>query len=107
MNAALEPDCVRRGQQITLVVESVPDGGVAFLAFYANGENGADPPFGDGHGGNDGGLIGKDGRYEATWTVSPTAPVGVGHVELSVARGGRRGAATVPFEVVDAVGGTC
>lgn len=107
ITAALSTACVRRGEQLVLTVETQPWASVAFLAHYAGGDNGADPPWGQGHGGNDGGIVNETGRYEATWIVAMSAPIGPGHVEVTGGYGEQLGEATVPFEVVEAVGGTC
>lgn len=109
ITATLNSACVERGGQITLTVESGHENtGVVYLAYYAGGESGAPPPYGDGHGGNGGDMVDDDGRYEDTWVVSAGAPVGPARVEVMVGRpGGDKSTAVVPFEVVDAGSGGC
>lgn len=107
VEATLAEDCVHRGDQMTILVETPPRAAVGFLAFYAGGETGAAPPYGQGHGGNDGGLAGEDGTYAATWTVAPSAPLGRGHVHVNVAHNGQQAAADLAFEVAPIIGGAC
>jgi hypothetical protein len=107
MTATLERDCVRAGEMMTLTVTAPQHTSVSFLAVYAGGENGATPPWGHGHGGNDGGFVGPGGQYRGTWTVSATAPVGPGHVQVAAAYATQHAEGSLPFEVVDAVRGAC
>ena len=83
-----------------------PKSAAGYLAYYAGGTNGADPPYGQGYGGNDSSLTNDAGDWVSTWTVSPKAPLGSGHVDIyvSVARQGQ-GFKTLPFNV--AAPGAC
>lgn len=55
---------------------------------YADGKSGADPPFGEGYGGNESALVPQDGEVTMSWEVSADAPPGVATVELTVLVGG-------------------
>lgn len=107
LTATLSPTCVEQGDEMTLTVEAGYDTAVIYLAYYAGGENGAPPPYGDGHGGNDGDMTDGDARYQDTWVVSPAAPVGPARVEVQAGRSGERSTAVVRFEVVAAGTGGC
>lgn len=85
---------------MTLTVEVEPGAVVVFQAIYSNNRSGADPPYGEGYGGNAGGRVDESGRYIATWLVRPHAPVGPGRVDVyaAVTHVGR-GYAGVDFRV--------
>ena len=103
----VEPACVRPGGTITLTVTTDPQASVAYNAFYSDGSGGGPPPYGAGHGGNDGGLAGEQGRYADSWTVAATAPSGKASVEVIAGSNGKFGKTSVPFEVGDAATGQC
>lgn len=107
ITATLSATCVERGGEVTLTVEAGHDTAVIYLAYYAGGENGAPPPYGDGHGGNDGDMTDGDAQYQDTWVVSPDAPVGPARVEVKAARHGESSTAVVRFEVAGAGSGGC
>lgn len=108
IGVTVSPLCVERGGEMAIRVETGrPDTAVAYLAFYAGEESGAPPPYGDGHGGNSGDMTGGNGRYEDTWRVSPTAPVGPARVEVMAAYNSEKSTELVRFEVVDVGTGGC
>lgn len=85
VKATLVPLCITPGGSMTLSVEVQPKSSVAFQAIYSNNWSGADPPYGGGYGGNDGGFTDDTGRYLANWTVSADAPLGPARVDVYVA----------------------
>lgn len=99
--ASVEPGCVVAGGEITIEIDAGEKAGVGYLAVYAGEEYGAPPPYGHGHGGNDGDMTDDDGRYQSTWRVSPGAPVGDARVEVMAARRDGRSTTVVPFVVAD------
>lgn len=76
LEAELAHDCVQSGGTQTLTVRTEPWTGVAFEATYSDGKSGAEPPYGEGYGGNDGDIARNDGRAEFTWQISTDAPTG-------------------------------
>ena len=88
------------------MVEAGLDTTVTYLAIYANGETGAPPPHGGGHGGNDGDMT-DDEVYEDTWMVSPGAPTGQARVQVVAGRDGGYASVQVPFLVADPTDGGC
>lgn len=107
ITASLDRDCVTLGGEITITVDAGENTGVAYQAMYHGGESGAEPPYGDGHGGNGGDMTDDDGQFEETWVVSPTAPIGPAWVDVVAGRDGGYSTTTVPFEVADPASGGC
>lgn len=107
VTATVTPSCVKRGQTARIVVTTVPNAGVAYHAVYANEEGGAPPPYGKGHGGNDGGQTNIDGHWEDTWTIGPSAPSGPGRVDVVVGKTDGFGQTSAPFAVANVLTGRC
>lgn len=106
----VEPTCVRQGGVMRLTVRTEPGLPVIYSAVYDGEEGGGPPPYGAGHGGNDGGNADEDGVYRSEWTVSPDAPVGAARVEVVTARqdgSGQTAQTSIPFEVRPAVSAGC
>jgi hypothetical protein len=102
LTAAVHPMCVQQGETMKLTVQTQSGLPVIYTAVYDGEEGGGAPPFGSGHGGNDGGDADEAGVYESEWTVSPTAPVGPGRVDVLTARrdgSGQTEQISVMFEV--------
>lgn len=102
----LTPNCVRQGGQIRIDVSTLRGSGVIYQAFYADGKSGAEPPYGGGYGGNNGGKVDDSGHYRDSWTVLATAPVGPGRVEVTVGNAAGRSQTSTPFRVVP-LNGSC
>jgi len=82
---------------------------LVYVAHYANGESGAEKPWGDGHGGNGGGMADENtGQYSDQWLVKPSAPAGPGWVQVEIAypRPDDRETLILPFSVAGK-SGTC
>ena len=107
MTASLDRDCVVPGGNVTIFIEAGENTGVGYHAVYAGGEGGADPPYGHGHGGNSGDLTDERGRYQDTWVVSPTAPIGPARVDVVAGRNGGFSTTVLNFEVADPTKGGC
>lgn len=108
IGVTLSPLCVEQGKEMKITVETGRrDSGVVYIAFYAGEESGGPPPYGDGHGGNSGDMSDSKGRYQDTWVVSPTAPVGQARAEVMAGQGGMKSTALVRFEVVARGSGGC
>jgi hypothetical protein len=105
--ATVTPTCAGRGETIAIEIRTVPNAGVAYHAIYAGEEGGGPPPYGKGHGGNDGDLADAAGRYRDTWTVGPATPLGPARVDVVVGADGAFRELTVPFAVADPVTGRC
>lgn len=88
IEAELAHACVQSGGTQTLRVRTEPWSGVAFEAIYSDGKSGADPPYGEGYGGNDGALAREDGRAEFTWQISTDAPTGEVDVVVKAVKNG-------------------
>lgn len=111
ITVTLSATCVQQGGEMSIEVDTgEKNTGVVYLAYYAGGESGAPPPWGEGHGGNNGDLTDDDGRYDDTWVVSPTAPVGPARVEVMANRNtgeAQKSTAVVRFDVAEAGSGGC
>lgn len=107
VTASLTPTCTVGGGQFTIVIETRPEVVVAYHAIYAGEEGGAAEPYGKGHGGNNAGYSDEEGRYVDTWTVSPSAPIGEGRVEVFAGDEGKVGYIPVVFEITDLPAGGC
>lgn len=107
MTASLDKDCVLPGGSLTIFVEAGRNTGVGYHAVYAGGEGGAEPPYGHGHGGNGGDLTDDRGRYQDTWLVSPTAPIGPARVDVVAGRDGGFSTSVLHFDVADPSTGGC
>jgi len=108
-SGSLDPDCVLRGTSVVLTVQTgVENAAVGYVAFYANGKDGAKYPYGDDLGGNAGGMTDESGRYEDRFIVSAAAPAGKARVHIAVGFPGGNAQDfeefDVPFRVVKAPG---
>lgn len=104
VKVVLTPACVRVGGQVQIDVSTLPDSQVGYQAYYADGNSGADAPFGKGYGGNAGDRVDANGHYRATWIVKPNAPVGAGRVQVLAANKAGYSNTFTPFRVVAAEG---
>jgi hypothetical protein len=104
--ASLKPACVQKGGKIALKVhmETSEKASVGYAAYYADGQSGAQAPYGKGYGGNESATTDENGNKTFTWVVSPTAPTGPAHVEIYGTADGNWGHKTLPFKVAE-VGG--
>lgn len=68
------------GHTQALHVHTVPNAGLIYDSFYADGHDGA--VYG---GRGTGGQADANGNYDATWTILPTAPVGKVRVDVVAA----------------------
>lgn len=107
IEASISPTCVPVGGTAKLTVKTVPRAAIAYVAIYANGKSGAEPPWGEGYGGNDRGNADFRGQWSATWVVSLTAPKGDAHVMLVVGSKGKQRSIDVPFSVGGREAGGC
>jgi hypothetical protein len=80
---SLSKTCVHPGDTMTLTVNTIPKGAVAYVAIYSDGNNGS-KGFGGGYGGNDGGKADANGMYTSTWTFAPNTPTGPARVDVYV-----------------------
>lgn len=101
LEASLAKTCVLPGGEMTITVKAGRKTGVGYHAIYAGGQGGAEPPYGEGHGGNGGDLTDENGRYRDTWVVSPTAPIGPARVDVVAGRDGGFATAVLRFVVAD------
>lgn len=101
VTAVVRPECVVRGTAATLEVNTNPEASIAWHARYAGNEGGAEPPFGEGHGGDGSGKADASGHYRSQWTVSPDAPTGPARVDVVVGWEGEWGFDDPVFHVVD------
>jgi hypothetical protein len=97
---------VQRGGVVRINVTTQPKAAVGYVAYYADGKSGAPAPMGQGYGGNSGNVSDASGHYTDAWTVSVSAPLGTGRVEVLAAKQGAFNDIYVPFRVVG-IGGTC
>jgi hypothetical protein len=104
LTGTITPTCVRPGAQATIVVQTLTKSAVAFDTYYSNGKTGGTPPFGDGLGGNASGMTDRNGRYTASWIVSPNAPAGAAYARVVVGHGDAINETKVPFAVSDPTG---
>lgn len=104
MTATVAPLCASPGDEMTLKVTAPPEAGIVWQAVYSDDLGGADPPFGGGYGGNDKGYADEDGRYESSWTISPTAPAGAARVDVIGGHRAKWGYEKPRFAVADAKG---
>lgn len=107
VSASVAPTCVRPGGTITITIKTESQGGAAYNAFYSDGKSGAAPPYGEGYGGNNGGIADEGGTYTDTWTVAANAPTGPGRIDVVAGNSTGFGETKVAFAVADAVTGTC
>lgn len=107
IDAWLDHRCVVRGGEVTITIEAGENTGVGYHAVYDGEEGGADPPAGEGHGGNGGDMTDADGRFQETWVVQPTAPVGPARVDVVAGRNGGFSTMVLRFEVTDPADGGC
>jgi hypothetical protein len=91
--------CVTPGGTVSFVATSEPDAPTMYQAMYADGQAGAEVPYGAGYGGNDQGHADKDGRYAAHWIVSPKTPVGPARLDVIVGTDTGWGYAKASFDV--------
>ena len=84
VDATVTPRCVQRGGLVTVKVHTKPAAGIAYIAMYSDGGNGAPKPYGNGYGGNDKGISNANGDWSNVFTVSPTAPSGPARVDVIV-----------------------
>jgi hypothetical protein len=83
---------VAAGQVVKLNVDAELHTAVIYLAYYSNGKNGAQQPYGSGYGGNNGGMTDRAGNYSDQWVIGISAPIGRAHVHVEVSyphKGGR------------------
>lgn len=87
-------DCVVPGGTQRVVVDTLPDAYLAYDNLYADSRDGAV------HGGIDG-QARSDGRghFEASWVVSPTAPVGDVRLDVGASAQGRGSVRMVFYRV--------
>jgi hypothetical protein len=85
-------------------VQTLSQSAVVFDTYYSNGKTGGTPPFGDGLGGNAGGMTDDNGRYTSTWVVSPKAPSGAAYALVVVSHGTSTTETKVPFAVSNPTG---
>jgi hypothetical protein len=104
VESSVSPACVDRGGSVTLTVNTEPKAAIGFQAVYSDGRGGGGAPFGAGYGGNDKGIASGRGTFNATWVVSPEAPVGAGRVDVVVGYRGEFGYDGPHFAVADAKG---
>jgi len=99
VSGTITPKCVRPGTQATIVVQTLSKSAVAYDTYYSNGKTGGQPPFGDGLGGNAGGMTDANGRYSSSWIVSANAPAGTAYARVVVGHAGASTETSVPFAV--------
>jgi hypothetical protein len=107
VSATVSPTCARRGDTMTIDVSTLGGAGVAYNAMYAGEESGAAPPYGNGHGGNNGGSADQRGHWTDTWVVGASAPEGAARVEVVVGTEEGFGRTTASFAVANALTGRC
>lgn len=107
LTAEVTPACVARGGLATITVQTVEKAAVAYVAIYAGDKSGAQPPFGYGYGGNEGGTTDFRGTWTARWTVAPNAPTGPAYATLVVSARGVERTIDVPFSVGEREVGGC
>lgn len=84
MTVRLASDCVTPGGTQRVVVDTLPEAHVAYDNLYADGRDGS------AHGGVDGqARSDARGHFEASWVVSPGAPLGDVRLDIGVSGGGR------------------
>lgn len=107
LEASLDKTCVMRGDVMRISIVTVPGSSVAYNAVYAGEEGGGNPPFGEGHGGNDGDLVDSEGRYSSSWVVGGSAPLGPARVDVVASDGNSIRQLELGFEVVGVASGGC
>lgn len=79
--------CVVGGEEQVLEVRGPHHAVAIFEAVYADGQNGAPPPYGGGYGGHGSEFLPESEVIEMPWTLSPEAPPGDVVVRVSFLRG--------------------
>lgn len=102
MTLDLQEPCVRPGGSQVVVVQALPNAGIAFDTEYSDGKTGMM----EGHyGGNNAGYADDEGRFASTFAVAPNAPAGNATVlVLGSHQDGGFGEAKATFQVADALG---
>ena len=107
IDAKVTPSCVVPGTVATLTVTTNPKATLAYLAVYQGEKSGAEPPWGEGYGGNDKGESDESGHWQGSWTVRADAPAGWARVLVVVGTNGKQRAVNVPFSVGGREAGGC
>ena len=107
IDAAVTPFCVTPGTTATLTVKTRPNATLVYLAVYKGEKSGAQPPWGEGYGGNDKGETDATGQWQGTWAVRADTPSGKARVLVIVGFNGKQRAINVPFSVGGREAGGC
>ena len=99
VDAVLTPVCANNGTEMTLTVETNPEGAVGYQAIYSDNGGGGPAPYGSGYGGNGKGLADKSGHFESRWVIAPSAPAGYARVDVAVGWQGKFGFKSLTFHV--------
>jgi hypothetical protein len=105
IGGSVEPSCVSPGGVASISVRTRPQASVVYDTHYAGGKTGGKPPFGDGLGGNNGGMASEGGDYTDSWVISPQAPLGPARAWVIVGSRGQKNQKYLPFTV--AAAGSC
>lgn len=95
------PRCVSPGETVEIDVITQAGAPLAYQAVYAGNKSGAEPPFGEGYGGNDDGFASDDGTFSDRWLVRLDAPRGAARVDVVVGWEGEFGYSDARFAVAD------
>lgn len=104
VEVAVAPVCVAPGNVVEIDVITQPGAPLAYQAVYAGSKSGAEPPLGEGYGGNDKGFASDDGTFSHRWVVRPDAPVGPARVDVIAGWQGDFGYGDARFAVADSRG---
>jgi hypothetical protein len=97
LDARLASACVRPGGTQRLTVDTLPSAFIAFDNLYADQRDGQAYGGADGRARSDG-----QGHYEATWVVSPSAPLGDVRVDLGASASNRSAVRSLHYRLAAA-----